>query len=104
MKGGQTLNSTLTAFIEAVKKGRLQHCVHEEWSNCDLENITIGYLLRARDFRIVERNNHSRPLEVPFCCGCAMADVTTQETATWGELEYYCTICGEYARRDMPKS
>lgn len=48
--------SALSDFIAALKKGKLQHCVHDEWNDCDLEKITIGYLLRAREFRIIEQN------------------------------------------------
>ena len=45
--------SVLKNFIDALKNGgTLQHYVHDEWNDCDLEKISIGYLLRARNFRI----------------------------------------------------
>jgi len=53
--------SALDKFLEVMKSGTLQHCVHDEWSDCDLEKITIGYLMRARQFRIVKQNEREQP-------------------------------------------
>lgn len=42
------------AFIDALKKGTLQQCVHGDWADVNnLESITVGYLVRADNFRIV---------------------------------------------------
>jgi hypothetical protein len=51
-----TTRSPLDEFIDAVKQGKIQHCVHDEWYDCNLENLTVGYLIRARNFRIVDKN------------------------------------------------
>jgi hypothetical protein len=40
-------------FVEALKNGSLQQCIHDEWCTVEnLENISVGYLIRANHFRI----------------------------------------------------
>jgi len=43
-------------FVTALKSGTLQQCIHDEWVNVDPESITVGYLIRARHFRISQTN------------------------------------------------
>lgn len=51
--GGEHIPDAVDIFIDTLKNGgTLQHCVHDEWCDCNLEQITVGYLLRARNFRI----------------------------------------------------
>lgn len=39
-------------FLDSLKKGKLQQCIHDEWVDVDPENIPVGYMVRARNFRI----------------------------------------------------
>lgn len=39
----------------------------------------------------------------PMHCAQPMTNITTQETATWGEAEFWCEKCGATQRAELPK-
>ena len=47
------LTVAIENFIEAMIRGKLQQCIHGEWVNVDVEQIPVGYMVRARKFRII---------------------------------------------------
>jgi len=41
------------SFRDALKKGKLQQRIHDEWCDVDPEQIPVGYVARAHHWRIV---------------------------------------------------
>ncbi len=56
-------NEILDNFLQALKAGKLQYCVHGKWRDADVENITLGYMLRKKQFRIVDKDTQQEDYE-----------------------------------------
>lgn len=54
-------SAVVESFRYALKKGKLQQRIHEEWVDVDPENIPVGYLARAHHWRIIPQNVHAQP-------------------------------------------
>lgn len=53
----------LDSFLRALKEGKLQYEIHGSWFDVDLENITLGYMLRKNKFRIVDKDTPEEDYE-----------------------------------------
>ena len=53
--------SSLADFITEMKKGTLQQNIHGVWYDVNIEGMSIGYLLRGRNFRILKNSQANQP-------------------------------------------
>lgn len=44
------------AFRDALRRGKLQQRIHDEWVDVDTETIPVGYVVRAHHWRIIPHN------------------------------------------------
>jgi hypothetical protein len=52
----QNYSAAIDSFRDALRKGKLQQRIHDEWVDVNSESVTIDYVVRAHHWRIIPNN------------------------------------------------